>query len=231
MEKVESGYRGIKALDGISLEISEGGIFTILGSNGAGKTTILRTVSGLLSPSAGKIEFLEKRIGGLSPEKIVSYGISHVPEGRELFDDMTVYENLEMGAYIRRDHKEIRRDTERISRLFPILEERKFQLAGTLSGGEQQMLAIARGIMSRPKLLLLDEPSLGLAPLIVREIFRIIREIRDMGATILLVEQNAQVALANSKYGYVLEVGRIVLAGTAQNLILDEMVKRAYLGG
>ncbi len=225
-----ASYGPIQALHGISLEVSEGQIVALLGANGAGKSSTLKVISGILQPSGGSVEFLGRAIHRRSPEAIVSMGISHVPEGRELFTELTVAENLRLGAYSRRDGA-IKSDMERISTYFPILAERQKQPAGSLSGGEQQMLAIARGLMARPKLLLLDEPSLGLAPTLVQEIFRIIKAInRDEGLTVLLVEQNATMALSISQYGYVLETGRIVLEAEAAELKENETVRRSYLG-
>jgi len=225
-----ASYGPIQALHGISLEVSEGQIVALLGANGAGKSSTLKVISGILQPSGGSVEFLGRAIHRRSPEAIVSMGISHVPEGRELFTELTVAENLRLGAYSRRDGA-IKSDMERISTYFPILAERQKQPAGSLSGGEQQMLAIARGLMARPKLLLLDEPSLGLAPTLVQEIFRIIKAInRDEGLTVLLVEQNATMALGISQYGYVLETGRIVLEAEAAELKENETVRRSYLG-
>jgi branched-chain amino acid transport system ATP-binding protein len=231
LNNVRAGYGPVVALHDISIEVPAGGIVTLLGANGAGKSSTLRVISGLLRPSAGSVEFLGRRIDRLPPEKIVSLGISHVPEGRQLFTDLTVMENLRLGAYVRRDRNGIEEDIEAMFRYFPILGERREQHAGSLSGGEQQMLAIARGLMSRPKLLLLDEPSLGLAPLVVAEIFRILRRInQEEGVTVLLVEQNAASALEFASYGYVLETGRIVIGNTSEALRQDEAVRRSYLG-
>ncbi|OGP70626.1 MAG: ABC transporter ATP-binding protein [Deltaproteobacteria bacterium RBG_16_50_11] len=228
--KVDTFYGNIQALRGISLKVEAGEIVTLLGSNGAGKTTTLKTISGLIAPARGKIEFMGKRADGRSPEKLVRMGISMVPEGRDLFPEMTVLENLEMGAYIRKDKKSIREDMDRVFSYFPILDKRRFQLAGTLSGGEQQMAAIGRGLMSQPKLLMLDEPSLGLAPLIVEEIFRIIGEINLKKTTILLVEQNAELALSISNRGYILENMEIKGGGTTNELMKDKEVQKFYLG-
>ena len=227
---IETYYGNIYALKGISLEVDHGSIVTVLGANGAGKSTLLRTISGLLSPSKGQIEFEGQRIEGMSPHKIVKIGISHVPEGRELFPDLTVLENLIMGAYIRKGMGEITKDVGVIYKYFPILSERKGQSASSLSGGEQQMLAIGRALMSRPKLLLLDEPSLGLAPLIVEGIYQIIRMINTEGTTILLVEQNAKLALAIAHHGYVFETGKVTVLGNSKELLQNEHVKKAYLG-
>ncbi len=228
---VSASYGPVTALQDISLEVPEGQIVTLLGANGAGKSSTLRVISGLLRPKTGAVEFLGHRIDRRPPEAIVSMGISHVPEGRQLFAELTVMENLRLGAYVRRDGEEVRRDLDRVCEYFPILAQRRDQHAGSLSGGEQQMLAIARGLMSRPRLLLLDEPSLGLAPLVVREIFDIIASInREEKVTILLVEQNATLALSIAQYGYVLETGRIVLADTGPALRENEDVRRSYLG-
>ncbi len=231
VSSVSAAYGPIRALHDVSLEVSEGQIVALLGANGAGKSSTLRVISGLLRPSEGSVEFLGEPIHRRPPESIVAMGISHVPEGRELFAELTVEENLRLGAYTRRDRDGIRRDMERVYKYFPILAERREQHAGSLSGGEQQMLAIARGLMSKPKLLLLDEPSLGLAPLIVKEIFEIIETInREDKVTILLVEQNANMALSIAAYAYVLETGRIVLADTGHSLRANEAVRRSYLG-
>jgi len=231
IEGVEASYGPVKALHGVTIEVPEGGVVTLLGPNGAGKTTILRVVSGLLRPSAGRVEFDGRRIDRRSPEAIVTMGISHVPEGRQLFDELTVHENLMLGAYTRHDNDEIKSDIKRLCGYFPILEERRKQPAGSLSGGEQQQLAVARGLMSRPRLLLLDEPSLGLAPLVSRDIFRMLRQVnREEGITILLVEQDAVSALSFAEYGYVVETGRIVIEDASDKLKEDENVRRAYLG-
>ena len=231
LQDVETYYGTAQALKGISLEVEEGRLIAILGANGAGKTTLLRTISGLNEPKRGTIEFEGRRINGLNPDDIVKLGISHCPEGRKLFPQMTVYKNLLLGAYIRRgDPREIKEMMEGVFDLFPILKERQQQLAGTLSGGEQQMLVIGRGLMSKPKLLLLDEPSLGIAPLVVARIFEVIRDINQRGTTILLVEQNASIALSIADYGYVLETGEIILSGDTRQLRSDEKVKEAYLG-
>ena len=233
VKNIETLYYGlIKALRGISLDIQEGTISVVLGANGAGKTTTLKTIMGLLEdqPDKGTIEFLGKRIDRLDAEDVVNLGITMVPEGREVFPELTVKENLQMGAYIRKDRQGIQADLERVIRYFPILKDRSAQQAGYLSGGEQQMLAIGRAVMTRPKLLMLDEPSLGLSPILVREIFGIIQTINREGTTILLVEQNARMALSIAHFGYVLETGRIVLANTPQALMEDEDVKEFYLG-
>lgn len=224
-------YDAIHAIKGISLEVNEGEIVTLIGANGAGKSTTLRTVSGLLKPKTGSIQFLGKEIAGMPAHGIVKEGISQVPEGRRIFAEMSVLENLELGAFIRKDKDGIRQDMEMVFHRFPRLEERKEQLAGTLSGGEQQMLAMGRALMSRPKLLLLDEPSMGLAPLLIREIFSIIQDINKTGTTVLLVEQNANMALSIANRAYVLETGRITLSGDAQKLAASEDVRKAYLGG
>jgi branched-chain amino acid transport system ATP-binding protein len=231
VKEVSASYGPIQALRGVSLEVSEGQIVALLGANGAGKSTTLKVISGILRPSGGSVEFLGQRIHRRPPEAIVSMGISHVPEGRQLFTELTVEENLLLGAHTRRDRHGIKRDMDRVHEYFPLLAERQKQPAGSLSGGEQQMLAIGRGLMARPKLLLLDEPSLGLAPTLVQEIFQIIKAIsREEGLTVLLVEQNATMALRVSGYGYVLETGRIALAADAAALREDETVRRSYLG-
>ena len=227
---IEVYYGNIYALKGISLEVNQGNIVAVLGANGAGKSTLLKTISGLLSPVRGEIEFVRERINGMRPHRIVRMGISHVPEGRELFPDLTVLENLMMGAYIKKGTKKIVDDLDVIYGHFPILRERKSQTASSLSGGEQQMLAIGRALMSDPRLLLLDEPSLGLAPRVVEEIYRIIRGINGEGTTILLVEQNAKVALTLANDGYVFETGMITVVGRGADLLQTEHVKKAYLG-
>ncbi|HEY8531012.1 MAG TPA: ABC transporter ATP-binding protein [Limnochorda sp.] len=224
-------YGPIHALKGISLSVNEGEIVTLIGANGAGKTTLLRAISGLAPARRGNITFQGRSLLRQLPEDIVRLGISHVPEGRRIFANLTVRENLELGAFLRRDRAEQARDLERVFDLFPRLKERLHQVAGTLSGGEQQMLAIGRALMARPRLLLLDEPSLGLAPLLVRTIFDVIREINSQGTTILLVEQNAHMALSIAHRAYVLETGRIVLAGPADELRQSEAIRAAYLGG
>ncbi|MGA1861603.1 ABC transporter ATP-binding protein [Deferribacter thermophilus] len=230
LDKVHTKYGHIEALKGISLHIKEGEIVTIIGANGAGKTTTLNTISGILKPAAGKIKFLNEDITNLTADKIVAKGIVQVPEGRQIFSNLTVYENLLMGAYLRKDKVEIENDLERVYELFPRLKERRNQLGGTLSGGEQQMLAIGRALMSKPVLLLLDEPSLGLAPIIVENIFEIIKEINSQGTTILLVEQNAHLALSIADRGYVMETGNIIMEDDAKALLNNEEVKKAYLG-
>ena len=224
-------YGAIHAIKGISLTVNEGEIVTLIGANGAGKSTTLRTISGLLTPRGGSVSFLGKDISGAPAQDIVRAGISQVPEGRRIFANMTVMENLELGAYIRSDKEGIARDYEIVFGRFPRLRERREQAAGTLSGGEQQMLAMGRALMSRPKLLLLDEPSMGLAPLLIREIFHIIVDINKAGTTVLLVEQNANMALSIASRAYVLETGRITLSGDAGELAQSEAVRRAYLGG
>lgn len=224
-------YGAIHAIKGISLTVNEGEIVTLIGANGAGKSTTLRTVSGLLTPKEGEIKFLGETISGLPAQDIVRAGISQVPEGRRIFANMTVMENLELGAYIRTDKEGIEKDYQMVFERFPRLAERKEQQAGTLSGGEQQMLAMGRALMSRPKLLLLDEPSMGLAPLLIREIFNIIVDINKAGTTVLLVEQNANMALSIANRAYVLETGRITLSGDARELAASEDVRKAYLGG
>jgi branched-chain amino acid transport system ATP-binding protein len=232
INNIETFYGLVYALRGVSLEVPEGKIITILGPNGAGKTTLLKTVTGLIEdqPDKGTIEFLGKRIDGKEVEDIVRMGISYVPEGRDVFEELTVRENLLMGAYPRRERSRVIQDFDRVYRLFPVLRERDRQWAGTLSGGEQQMVAIGRALMARPKLLFLDEPSLGLAPVMVNRIFEVITEINESGVTILLVEQNARMALNVADYGLVLENGRFVLAGTPSELMEDEDVREFYLG-
>jgi branched-chain amino acid transport system ATP-binding protein len=229
LEGIQTYYGKIQALKGINLEVEEGSIVTILGANGAGKTTTMNTISGLLKPKEGKITFLNEDITELRPDQLVRKGIALVPEGRQILSSMTVFENLEMGAYHRKD-SEIEADLEKVMDRFPILRERKEQQGGTLSGGQQQMLAIARALMSRPKLLLLDEPSMGLAPIIVSDIFKIVKEIRETGTTVLIVEQNARQALKVADYGYVLETGKVVTSGSAKELIDDPKIIEAYLG-
>jgi branched-chain amino acid transport system ATP-binding protein len=224
-------YGRVEALKGISLEVDQGVIVTLIGANGAGKSTTLRAVSGLVRPASGEIVFQRRRIDSLSPQDVVRGGIAHVPEGRRVFPFMTVRENLNMGAFRRKGKEEVRRDLDGVFEHFPILRERKSQKAGSLSGGEQQMLAIGRALMSQPSLLLLDEPSLGLAPLMVREVGRIIGEINQRQVGIILVEQNATMALRIAHKGYVLETGSIALQGPACDLIDNEHVKKAYLGG
>jgi branched-chain amino acid transport system ATP-binding protein len=232
IKNLQVSYGAINALQGISLSVKSGSIVTLIGANGAGKTTTLKTISGLLKPKSGEIFCDGKNIGGLPPHQIVARGISHVPEGRMIFANLTVLENLQLGAYLQRDKQIVRRELDYVNNLFPRLQEREKQIAGTLSGGEQQMLAMGRALMSRPKLLLLDEPSLGLAPLLVKTIFERIVEInREQGITILLVEQNANLALGISHFGYVLETGKITLQGDSAALRQNPQVKSAYLGG
>ncbi len=223
-------YGSIRALKGISLEVKEGEMVGLIGANGAGKTTLLNTLSGFNRPKQGEILFRGGEIQGLPPNEIVARGIIQVPEGRSILTQMTVLENLEMGAYIRKDSQEVRRDLDKILERFPRLQERRGQLGGTLSGGEQQMLAIGRALMGRPQILLLDEPSMGLGPLLVREVFQIIREIKTAGTTLLLVEQNARMALREADRGYVLENGSIVFQESAAELLKSRMVQEAYLG-
>ncbi len=232
IKNIETYYDLIYAIRGASLSVGEGSVTAILGNNGAGKSTVLKTVMGLIEdqPDKGTIEFMGKRIDGLDTEEIVRMGISYVPEGREVFEELSVKENLLMGAYMRRDKKGIKDDFERVYHNFPVLKDRDNQWAGTLSGGQQQMLAIARALMSRPKLLLLDEPSLGLSPILVKEIFRIIKAINSEGVTILLVEQNARMALSISDVGLILENGRFVMKGKARDLMEDKDIKEFYLG-
>lgn len=224
-------YGNIQALRGLSIEVNEGEIVTLIGANGAGKSTLLKTISGLLKPKKGSIEYLGTSIDGKPAQAIVKAGLSHVPEGRRVFANMTVEENLELGAYLRKDRDGIKKDMEHVYELFPRLLERRKQLSGTLSGGEQQMLAMGRALMSKPKLIILDEPSMGLAPLMVKNIFNIIEMINKEGVTVLLVEQNANMALSVAHRAYVLETGSIVLSGTAKELQESEEVKAAYLGG
>jgi len=228
-DNLNTFYGNIQALRDVSIEVPEGSIVTILGANGAGKTTTMKSIVGLLRAKSGSIEFLGEDVTGKKPDQLLKRGLSLVPEGRAILSGMTVQENLEMGAYVRKD-KEVNADLERVMDRFPILRERKDQLGGTLSGGQQQMLAIARALMSKPKLLLLDEPSMGLAPLIVQDIFRIIKEINEEGTTVLLVEQNARQAMKIADYAYVLETGRVVKHGPAAELMNDTSIQEAYLG-
>lgn len=228
---IEVYYGAIHALKKVSIEVEQGSIVTLIGANGAGKTTTLKTISGLLRPRQGSIIYKNSDLTKIAPEKIVEMGLSQVPEGRRVFASMTVLENLEMGAYLRKDKKAMADDMENVFHRFPRLLERRKQLAGTLSGGEQQMLAIGRALMARPQLMLMDEPSMGLAPLLVKEIFGIIKDINEKGTTILLVEQNAHMALSIAHKAYVIETGEIVLEGEAQTLMHSEEVKKAYLGG
>ena len=228
IEDLQVNYGGIEAVKGISFEVQEGQIVTLIGSNGAGKSSTLRTISGLVKPSGGKILFAGEDITGKDPTQIVTQGVTLVPEGQRIFPDMTVLENLKIGAYLRKD--DLSADIEWVFGLFPRLKERSWQAGGTLSGGEQQMLAVGRALMSRPKLLMMDEPSLGLAPLVVRDIFSIIQEINKQGVTILLIEQNANMALKIADVGYVLETGRITLTGSGKELLSNDAVRAAYLG-
>jgi branched-chain amino acid transport system ATP-binding protein len=230
VDAVDTYYGRVQALRGVSLSVDEGEVVTLIGSNGAGKTTTLRTISGLVRPAKGQVRLRGTNIAGLPPDRVVRQGIGHAPEGRRVFARMSVRDNLFLGAYIRKDATSVRSDEEAVFRLFPRLQERRNQIAGTLSGGEQQMLAIGRAMMSRPKLLLLDEPSLGLAPILVETIFQVIREINQQGTTILLIEQNAAKALHVANRGYVLETGKIVKEGTAKALLDSPDVQRAYLG-
>jgi len=231
LTNIQTFYGNIQALKGVSLDIAEGEIITLIGANGAGKTTTLMTICGIVPPRTGDIVFMGKSIVNTSPDKIVSLGISQVPEGRHIFPYLTVKENLDMGAFLRNDHDDIKKDMGYIFELFPILFERQNQAGGTLSGGEQQMLAISRSLMAKPILLLLDEPSLGLAPLVTKQIFEIIKKInRESKTTIFLVEQNANLALKVADKGYVMETGRITLSDAAKNLLSNEEVKKAYLG-
>lgn len=231
IEDISVFYGAIHAIKGVSLEVNQGEIVTLIGANGAGKSTILRTVSGLLKPKEGTISFEDSVISGMPAHEIVAKGISQVPEGRRIFAEMTVMENLELGAFTRKDKAGIKEDLEVVFTRFPRLKERMTQDAGTLSGGEQQMLAMGRALMSRPRLLLLDEPSMGLAPLLIKEIFNIIVDINKAGTTVLLVEQNANMALSIAHRAYVLETGRITLSGDAKELAASEDVRKAYLGG
>ena len=230
IENLQVAYGGIQALRGISLEVPDGKIVTLIGANGAGKSTTLRTISGLVKAKGGSIRYNDTELVGKPITSIIETGIIHVPEGRRVFPDMTVLENLKIGAYLRNDKDGIERDIRWVYELCPRLEERNWQLAGTLSGGEQQMLAVGRGLMARPKVLMMDEPSLGLAPIVVQGIFDIIREINRQGVTILLIEQNANMALKIADYAYVMETGRITMTGTGAELLENEAVKEAYLG-
>ncbi|MCR5136362.1 MAG: ABC transporter ATP-binding protein [Oscillospiraceae bacterium] len=223
-------YGGIRALRGVNLEVPDGKIVTLIGANGAGKSTMLRTISGLVKAESGSVRYNGKEILGMPINKILEEGIAQVPEGRRVFTNLSVLENLKIGAYLRKDKAGIQKDIEWVYELFPRLQERSWQMAGTLSGGEQQMLAVGRALMSRPKLMMMDEPSLGLAPLVVKGIFEIIREINRQGVTVLLIEQNANMALKTADLAYVLETGEITLKGTGAELLVNEAVKRAYLG-
>lgn len=228
IENLNVSYGGINAVRDVSFEVKQGSIATLVGANGAGKSSILRSISGVVTPKSGSIKLFDTELVGMPTEKIVTAGVTLVPEGRRIFPDLTVLENIKIGAYLRKDPLD--EDIAWVYDLFPRLKERSWQMAGTLSGGEQQMLAVGRALMSRPKLLMMDEPSLGLAPLIVRDIFSIIKEINKKGVTILLIEQNANMALKTADYGYVLETGRITLSGSGQELLENEEVKKAYLG-
>jgi len=230
VEDLQVYYGGIHALKGVSLEVNQGEIVTLIGANGAGKSTTLRTISGLIKAKSGKVIFRGEPIDNVPAHLIVKRGLSHVPEGRKIFANLTVRDNLEMGAYLRSDKDGIKEDLEKVFKLFPRLHERQKQLGGTLSGGEQQMLAIGRALLSRPQLLLMDEPSMGLAPLLVQEIFEIIKRINQEGVTILLIEQNANMALSIADRAYVLETGNIVLKGAAKEIADDEAIRKAYLG-
>ncbi len=230
IENLHVAYGGIQALRGISMEVPDGKIVTLIGANGAGKSTTLRTITGLVKAASGSIQWNGGELLGKSIDKIIGEGIAMSPEGRRVFPDLMVLENLKLGAYLRRDKAEITKDLQWVYELFPRLKERDWQLAGTLSGGEQQMLAVGRALMSRPRLLLMDEPSLGLAPLVVQDIFSIIREINRQGVTILLIEQNANMALKTADLAYVLETGSITMSGTGGELLANEKVKEAYLG-
>ena len=230
IDELKVRYGGIEAVKGISFEVPEGKIVTLIGANGAGKSTTLRTIAGLIRPAEGRVRLQAEDLTGLSPDKIVSKGVTLVPEGRHVFPDLTVLENLKIGAYLRNDKENMEHDLNWVYELFPRLKERSWQAAGTLSGGEQQMLAVGRALMSRPKLIMMDEPSLGLAPIVVRGIFDIIKEINRKGVTVLLIEQNANMALQIADIGYVLETGRITLSGPGRELMTNEQVKKAYLG-
>lgn len=230
IKDIEVFYGVIQAIKGISFEVNEGEVIALIGANGAGKTTILHTITGLLSPKKGSVIFEGKDITKVPAHKIVSLGMAHVPEGRRVFAELSVYQNLKMGAYTRKDKAEIARTLEMVYKRFPRLEERKNQLAGTLSGGEQQMLAMGRALMSHPKIIVMDEPSMGLSPILVNEIFDIIQEVSAGGTTVLLVEQNAKKALSIADSAYVLETGKIVLDGDAKELMNDDSIKKAYLG-
>ena len=230
IDELKVSYGGIEAVKGITFEVPERKIVTLIGANGAGKSTTLRTIAGLVRPAAGRIHLQGEDITGLSPDRIVPKGITLVPEGRRVFPDLTVLENLRIGAYLRTDKDSVEEDIQWVYELFPRLQERSWQAAGTLSGGEQQMLAVGRALMSRPKLMMLDEPSLGLAPLVVQDIFSIIREINHQGVTILLIEQNANMALHTADRGYVMETGEIILEGAGRELLENPVIREAYLG-
>ena len=232
VRNVETFYGAVMALRGVSIDVEEGNIVTILGANGAGKTTLMKTVSGVMDPTKGHVDFVGANIAGLEPDRVVRRGLAHVPEGREVFPFLTIEENLRMGAFTRKDRDAVEKDVELVYDYFPILRERREQAAALLSGGQQQMLAIGRGLMTRPKLMLLDEPSLGLSPLLTQEIFEIIRRLNEeQGVTMLLVEQNANAALNAAHFGYVLELGRIVMAGTSEELLASSDIQEFYLGG
>lgn len=231
VDNINVFYGNIHALKDVTITVNEGEIVTLIGANGAGKSTLLKTLSGLLKPKTGKIDFLGQSIAGKPAQGIVKSGISHVPEGRRVFSNLTVEENLELGAFLRKDKKGIAEDLLKVYDTFPRLLERRKQMSGTLSGGEQQMLAMGRAIMAKPKLLLLDEPSMGLAPLMVKTIFNVIKEINEQGTTILLVEQNAHMALSVANRGYVIETGKVVLSGPADELHASDEIRKAYLGG
>ncbi len=231
VEDVHVYYGAIHAIKGISLEVPQGQIVTLIGANGAGKTSTLNTICGFIKPKSGRIIFEGKDITDMATQEIVKLGLTQVPEGRRIFANMPVYENLELGAFLNKNKKEVAEGIEKVYNRFPRLRERKNQLAGSLSGGEQQMLAMGRALMSKPRLLLLDEPSMGLSPILVKEIFSIVKELNEQGTTILLVEQNAKMALSIAHRGYVVETGRIVLAGDAKELLESPEVKKAYLGG
>ena len=230
VKDLEVYYGVIQAIKGVSFQVNQGEVIALIGANGAGKTTILHTITGLLSPKKGSVMFEGKEITKVPAHKIVSMGMAHVPEGRRVFAELSVYENLKMGAYTRKDKKEIEESLENVYKRFPRLEERKNQMAGTLSGGEQQMLAMGRALMSKPKIILMDEPSMGLSPIMVNEIFDIIRAVSESGTTVLLVEQNAKKALGIADRAYVLETGNIVLEGKAEDLLENDSIKKAYLG-
>ncbi|MCG7336027.1 ABC transporter ATP-binding protein [Sporosarcina sp. ACRSM] len=231
VEDLNVYYGSIHALKGVSLQVDQGEIVTLIGANGAGKSTLLKTLSGLLKPKSGAIAYLDQSIVGKPAQAIVKSGISHVPEGRRVFAEMSVEENIELGAFLRTDKAGIQQDLEKVYNIFPRLHERRKQSAGTLSGGEQQMLAMGRAIMAKPKLLLLDEPSMGLAPLMVQTIFEVVKDINKEGTTILLVEQNANMALSVANRAYVIETGKVILSGTPDELQASEEIKKAYLGG
>ena len=230
IENLHVSYGGIRALQGVSMEVPDGKIVTLIGANGAGKSTTLRTISGLVKADSGSVTYEGQELLGMPINKILEKGIAMVPEGRRVFTNLSVVENLKVGAYLRSDKAQIEKDLEWVYELFPRLKERSWQMAGTLSGGEQQMLAVARALMSKPKVIMMDEPSLGLAPLVVKGIFDIIRQINDQGVTVLLIEQNANMALKTADFAYVLETGRITLTGTGRELLVNEAVKKAYLG-